>query len=127
MKTKTIPPEKFDILLAFLPGFEQPGRTFQNGWKGMSPVYADDVEAFYRWAKDPVWMDTEYDPARAGKLIQDDAYIANATLDALRPLLTFCVRGERFSDGHWAAMLENGRIQAILRRLAQLRPVSGER
>lgn len=126
MKTKPIPPEKIDILLAYLPKFEAPGRTFQNGWKGMSPVYPHDVVAFYRWASDSVWMDTGYDPAQAGQLIQDDDYIAGATLQQLRPLLTFCVRGERFSDGHWAAMLENGRVQAILRRLTVLRD-AGER
>jgi hypothetical protein len=36
-------------------------------------------------------------------------------------MLTFCVRGERFCDGHWAEMVKAGRIGAILRRLEQLR------
>jgi hypothetical protein len=36
-------------------------------------------------------------------------------------MLTYCVRGERFSDGHWAAMLESGRIVALLKRLRALR------
>jgi hypothetical protein len=35
-------------------------------------------------------------------------------------MLTYCVRGERFCDGHWAAMLESGRVVAILRRLRVL-------
>lgn len=87
----------------------------------MAPVYPDDVEAFYRWAKDPVWMDTDYDPAEASRLIADDDYIAAASVAELRPLMTFCVRGERFHDGHWASMLEHGRVQAILRRLALLK------
>ena len=36
-------------------------------------------------------------------------------------MLTFCVRGERFCDGHWGAMVREGRIGAILHRLQQLR------
>jgi hypothetical protein len=36
-------------------------------------------------------------------------------------MLTYCVRGERFGDGHWAAMLETGKIVAILQRLRMLR------
>ncbi len=124
MKTKPIPPEKIDTLLGFLPLFEEPDRTFQIGWKGMSPIYPDDVTAFYRWANDPIWMDYDYDPAVAGKLIEDDTHIANATISELCTLLTFCVRGERFFDGHWAKMLENGRVQAILKRLQILKESS---
>jgi hypothetical protein len=121
MKTHTIPPQKFDILLMFLPRFEEPGRTYLKGWQGRLPQYPDDVVAFFRWAKDGVWIDPGYDPKIASKLIQDDAYIAQATVDELRPLITFCVRGERFHDGHWANMLEQGRVQAILRRLKEIR------
>jgi hypothetical protein len=36
-------------------------------------------------------------------------------------LLTYCVRGERFCDGHWDAVLRSGRITAILHRLAVLK------
>jgi hypothetical protein len=121
MKTKTIPPEKFDILLAFLPGFEEPGRVFINEWKGTSPNYTEDVVAFFRWANDPVWIDYDYDPAEASKLIADDDYITHATLTELRTLLTFCIRGERLVDGLWGKILENGRLQAILHRLQILK------
>ena len=36
-------------------------------------------------------------------------------------MLTYCVRGERFSDGHWEAMVESGVIRSILERLQELR------
>ena len=32
-----------------------------------------------------------------------------------------CVRGERFSDGHWAVMLSSGKVVALLKRLRELR------
>jgi hypothetical protein len=92
MKTHTIPPQKFDILLMFLPRFEEPGRTYLKGWQGRLPQYPDDVVAFFRWAKDGVWIDPGYDPKIASKLIQDDAYIAQATVDELRPFPAFWVK-----------------------------------
>jgi hypothetical protein len=54
-------------------------------------------------------------------MLQDDALIQRATLAEVKTMLTYCVRGERFSDGHWAAMLESGRIVALLKRLHVLR------
>jgi broad-specificity NMP kinase len=54
-------------------------------------------------------------------MLSDDDLIATASLDQIKTMLTYCVRGERFVDGHWAHMLESGRIVALLRRLAELR------
>lgn len=56
-------------------------------------------------------------------MIEDDVAISQASLQDIRTNLTYCVRGERLCDGHWAAMLESGRVVAILERLAQLRDV----
>ena len=53
-------------------------------------------------------------------MLQDDAIIQRATLAEIVTMLTYCVRGERFGDGHWAAMLESGRIVALLKRLRAL-------
>ena len=36
-------------------------------------------------------------------------------------MLTFCVRGERFCDGHWAAMIEGGQVRRLLERLKEIR------
>ena len=54
-------------------------------------------------------------------MLQDDAFVRRATLAEIKTMLTYCVRGERFSDGHWAAVLKSGRIVAILKRLRVLR------
>lgn len=119
-KENKITPDKINGLLAFLPNFEQPKRRYIREWKSYYPVYEEDVVAFFRLAGESCWMDTGYKPAEAQKLVQDDQFIAQATLPEIKTMLTYCVRGERFSDGFWASLLENGRVQAILKRLQQL-------
>jgi hypothetical protein len=36
-------------------------------------------------------------------------------------MLTFCVRGERFSDGHCGEMIEKGYIRRLLERLNKIK------
>ncbi|MBN1399449.1 MAG: hypothetical protein JXA74_01355, partial [Anaerolineae bacterium] len=69
----------------------------------------------------PPWCDYGYDPRRAAEMLADDARVERTTLAQIVTMLTYCVRGERFGDGHWEALLEAGRVQALLRRLAALR------
>ena len=121
-----VTPEEIDELLAFLPGFEQPGRKFIRAWRGGDgtfpyPVYDEDVMAFFRLTGQGVWSDYQYEPRTAGEMLYSDAVIAAATIQQIKTMLTYCVRGERFSDGHWAHVLKTGRIQALLHRLAALR------
>ena len=85
------------------------------------PVYPEDVKQFYRLAGQPCWSDYDYEPKKAARMLQDEAVIHSATLAEVKTMLTYCVRGERFSDGHWAAMLESGKVVALLKRLHVLR------
>ena len=128
----TLTVEEMDELLRFLPVFEDPDRAYVKGWGGGEPtgdgaitvpypIYCDDVLEFFTLAGQTHWSDFEYQPREAGAMLSDDALIATASLDEIRTMLTYCVRGERFGDGHWAYMLESGRILALLRRLAALR------
>ena len=123
---------QIDELLRFLPLFDVPNRDFVERWGGGEktesgaitmpyPVYPEDVEQFYRLAGQPCWSDYDYVPQEAARVLQDDAFIQHATLAEVKTMLTYCVRGERFSDGHWSAMLESGRIVALLKRLHVLR------
>jgi hypothetical protein len=129
-------PADIDELLAFLPRLEAPGRAFTTRWAGGEaldarttttpyPVYADDVLAFFRAAGRPCWSDYAYDPESARKMLADDHVVARATLGEIRTMLTLCVRGERFCDGFWEALLTEGRVAALLRRLAELRSELG--
>lgn len=128
----TVTTEKMDELLRFLPLFENPDREYVREWGGGKvtddgsiqvpyPIYCDDVYEFFALAGQTPWSDFEYQPREAGAMLSDDEFIATASLDEIRTMLTYCVRGERFGDGHWALMLESGRIVALLRRLAVLR------
>lgn len=132
MDDARVPAEKMDELLRFLPVFEIPNRQYVKDWGGGEttaegaitvpyPIYCDDVLEFYTLAGQTHWSDFDYNPREAYDMLSDDECISTASLDELRTMLTYCVRGERFADGHWAHMLESGRIVALLRRLAALR------
>ena len=123
--------ERIDRLLCFLPRFDVPRRTYAR-WRGGEPAedgaittpypgYEDDVLAFFMEAGQPWWSDYAYEPQRAWAMLQDDRLIASCSPEEFKTLLTYCVRGERFGDGHWAHLLQTGRIVALLRRLAELR------
>lgn len=124
--------EQADRLLRFLPRFEEPGVRFIEKWEGGErtedgaltlpyPRYTTDVRRFFGLVDTDCWLDVGYARSNAGKMLGDDALIRGATLQDIRAMLTYMVRGERFCDGLWGAMLERGRVQAVLRRLRELR------
>ncbi|MGD8598561.1 MAG: DUF6508 domain-containing protein [Anaerolineae bacterium] len=131
MANHQITRERIDRLLRFLPRFDVPQRTYAR-WRGGEqtadgvitlphPQYEEDVLDFFREAGQPWWSDWDYEPRAAWAMLQDDAFVAACSLAELKTMLTYCVRGERFSDGHWERMLQTGRVLALLRRLAVLR------
>ena len=125
--------QRIDELLRFLPTLENAGPDTEPQWHGLDlklkdgvitmpyPTYPPTVEKFFALAGQECWCDLQYVPEQAGEMVRDDAAIASATLSQIKTMLTFCVRGERFCDGHCGEMVRTGRIGAILRRLSQLR------
>lgn len=119
-------PTRTDILAltAYLPRLYADGITLvewvANPGQFPYPDYAPVVLEFFQLAGQPCWCDYEYDPAIARKWLQDGEIIRACGLAEIKSLLTYCVRGERFSSGHWAAMIENGYIRHILERLTEL-------
>ena len=85
------------------------------------PRYHPDVTAFIKVASKPVWCDYDYIPLEAYGMLSDPERVANANLMQVKTMLTYIVRGERFSDGHWAAMIEHGYLCRLLKRLEKLR------
>ncbi len=57
---------------------------------------------------------------KMAEILEDLDRIESASLDEVKTLLTYCVRGERFCDGHWGAVIESGLIPRLLERLAGL-------
>jgi hypothetical protein len=122
--------ESIDQLLAFLPAFNC-SRRFVKGWRGVADcpfntglptrVYEEDVKLFFDAAAQPHWTDRAYSPQAAAEFLKDDQQIEQATLGEIKSLLTYCVRGERFMDGHWENLLSSGKIMRILERLQVLR------
>lgn len=70
-------------------------------------------------------MDFDYVPEEAGRMLEDQALARRASINEIKTMLTYCVRGERFSEGHWGAMIELGHVRRLLERLAELRGASG--
>jgi hypothetical protein len=109
-----------------------PGRKYVVRWAGGEetsdgavtvpfPEYCDDVLAFFALAGQTCWSDFGYEPHQAHTMLNDDRFIGSCSLPDIKTLLTYCVRGERFCDGHWENVLELGHVVAILRRLEMLR------
>lgn len=124
--------EDIDKLTAFLPRLYAERFSPVREWKGGErtedgaitmpwPDYEPVVRDFFKAAAAPCWTQTNYLAARADKMLADEALVRNASLDQVRIMLTFCVRGERFCDGHWAAAIEGGHIRSLLQRLVQIR------
>lgn len=53
-------------------------------------------------------------------MLEDDEVVNTADLAQIKTMLTYCVRGERFCEGHWSAMIEDGDVRRLLQRLAEL-------
>jgi hypothetical protein len=122
--------KEIEALAAYLPRLYAEGFSPVKQWNGGKqkdgtftlpyPDYDPLVEEFYRAISGGGWLDTGYDPSQAYQMIQDENLIKTASLPQIRTMLTYCVRGERFSDGHWAEMIEKGYIRRILERLSEL-------
>jgi len=122
---------EIDQLTAYLPILYADGFNPVKVWHGSRqkdgtiqmpyPEYDEAVTDFYRLAAAECWMDYEYVPEDARKLLENEEAIKSASLDEIKTVLTYCVRGERFCDGHWESMIENGNVRRILERLIELR------
>lgn len=123
--------QRIDELLSFLPSLDNPGSATE--WQGFDqkledgsfmvpyPNYPPAVEEFFALASQECWCDYLYDQDQAAEMVGNDAFISAASLAQIKTMITYCVRGERFCEGHWGVMVREGRIRAILHRLRQLR------
>jgi hypothetical protein len=79
------------------------------------------IEEFFNHVSSDGWLDYDYDPENAYAMLMDESAVKKASLEQIQCMLTFCVRGERFSDGHWEAMIEKGYIRRLLERLNEIK------
>lgn len=123
--------QEINELTAFLPLLYAEGFSSVLSWEGGGkqrdgtyslpyPKYNPLVEEFFG-AVSRTWLDYEYDPEQAYKMLKDENFVKTASLSQIKTMLTFCVRGERFSDGHWGEMIEKGYIRRLLERLNEIK------
>lgn len=130
--TKRLPTrEEIDELVAFLPRLYAEGFSPIKRWRGMDedpsgdlhmpePEYDPVVHEFIRAASAECWLDREYNPEEARRMLESEERIASANLAQVRDMLTYCVRGERFCGGHWSSAIKSGYVRRLLERLAEI-------
>ena len=122
--------QEIEALTAFLPRLYADGFSPVTSWEGGKredgtftlpyPKYNEVVEEFFYTAAGEGWIDYEYNPEQAYQMLRDESLVKTASLSQIKTMLTFCLRGERFSDGHWAQMIEGGYIRRLLERLNEI-------
>jgi hypothetical protein len=112
-KEKPITTADIDELLAYLPRLRSLEGRY---WEESATSYVPVVEEFFNLAGKGCWYDSNYQPEKADQMIEDTEHINNATIGDIKTMLAWCVRGERFCEGHWAVVLSSGKVFSILER-----------
>ena len=127
--------EQIDELVAFLPKLYAEGSETLKEMVSRDPdgslvfphaVYSDVVEEFVDVASQNHWCDFNYSPGTSGDGLEDPAFVARASLDEVKTMLTWCIRGERFCSGHLGAVIDSGKLRLLLARLAVIREELGQ-
>jgi hypothetical protein len=133
MKKSRLPTvQEIEELTAFLPRLYAEGFSPIESWSGGEeqtdgsftfpyPNYHPVVKEFFDAVSSGGWLDDEYNPEQAYRMLKDGNVVQTASLEQIKTMLTFCVRGERFSDGHWGEMIEKGYVRRLLERLDEIR------
>jgi O-acetyl-ADP-ribose deacetylase len=58
------------------------------------------------------------------RIAEHPEVLASADLETICKLLTVCARRDRFCEGHFGVVIENGEMLAIVRRLAEIHQFS---
>ena len=122
---------EMDELIEFLPKFSAegfqaikvPGNATlrKNIITFSTPEYDPLVCEFFQAASQEVWCDPDYLSSGAGEMLRNAESLKTASIAEIQSMLTFCVRGERFSTGHWETILGGDKVRQILLRLQELR------
>lgn len=126
-------PNRIDALLPYLQSLEA---ATPGDWKGgerdpgtgatQMPWfdYGDEMMAFVQDCYDHQWVSPGFDWPNWNdrqKYEENQELVASADTETITRLLTAHIRGDRFVEGHLAAMVANGHLLAIVRRLAVIR------
>jgi hypothetical protein len=125
----TVTAKQIDAILPFLDRFE--ATSFSAGtWnapEGQTPYFNFDqvVLEFQQSLYEHGWVTSAFDwtewQQTAQEFVDSPKKIEKAEATTIQRLLTTHCRADRFSEGHLAALFENGHIVALLRRLKVIR------
>ena len=132
MKKTPLPTvQQIEELTVFLPRLYAEGFSPVLHWYGGKqkdgtltfpyPDYDPLVQEFFSVAANQCWRDYDYNPEQGHQMLANENFVKTASLAQIKSMLTFCVRGERFSDGHWEEMIEKGYIRRLLERLNEIK------
>ena len=119
-------PENQDAaeLTAFLPQLRDPDVDPVIEWQMQGalarPKYAKWVCDFFSAAGRECWMDRDYHPTTSIEMLDDENLIRSASIEQVRAMLTYCVRGERFCDGLQEDLIRTGKILALVTRIEEI-------
>ncbi len=110
-------PEEKQSLAQWVGGGRGEDGTLLMPW----PQYIEEVEAFFDLVREQgCWLDYEYVPEESAELLSTDSGVSNAGIPEIQKMLTYVLRGERFCDGFWEAMIRDCHVRRILERLAEI-------
>lgn len=136
METNRPTAQDFDELTSFLGRLYEPGFDPIKQWYGGAadengylqwpwPDYEETVIEFVRAAGKGCWTDFDYVSKDVSALVDaSEDRIKTADLETAKSILTWCIRGERFCEGHWGVVIGSGIVRRVLERLLELRPES---
>ena len=82
-------------------------------------IYHPYVNTFFELASQPCWQDYDYVDNFSEEMIEYNK-IEQASMDEIKTILTWCVRIERFNEGHWISVIENKVAKRVLERLLSI-------
>ena len=96
-------------------------KTDPNGdmLSGSYYIYHPSVNTFFELASQQHWQDYEYVDNFSDQIIKRGE-IEKASIYKIKTILTWCVRKERFQEGHWISVIEEDVIKRILHQLTAL-------
>ena len=82
--------------------------------------YRKDVREFFALLQEREWDYLDYLSPEIREFVKYPDKIQFATLKQIKGILTYCLKGERYVEGHRNVMLKRGVVQEALRRLKNL-------
>lgn len=117
-------PTKREIkeLTDFLPLiYDDKIKLYKTNSNGNMPLegyyeYHPHLYTFFELASQPSWQDYDY-VNNFSKAMIGPNIIEQSSMSQIKTILTWCVRSERFNEGHWIEVIEEKIIKRVLKRI----------